>query len=197
MVDARRRSPFKGLTLKLPRGTVPPPPDSLPAAPYDETITLVDAVDTPPRTDLSNRGEPTFRDDTSGLEIAFVREDVSAKGSRSIWRAVEVWTKNRVYGMDSSYICFEVIDRATGQLDPTHAILGGKLGGGRRRTGKGATFTHPLPVPGTEAMFLRAKKQGYTSPVERVVLRIHAVRVRHSQVWENVVEVGREDDDES
>jgi hypothetical protein len=97
--------------------------------------------------------------------------------------------------MDASFICFEVVDRKTGKLDSAHPIVGGKLGGGRKRSGRGATYTHPLPLPGTEAMFLRAKKQGYTSPVERVIVRVRALRVRNSATWEQVIEEKEREDE--
>src|SRR5512140_25932 len=190
MADPRRRSPFKGLTMRLPSAATQPP--SAPAPSYvppdfaDDTETDIAAG---PVTDLSNRGEATQNDEDSGIEIAIVREDATPRRARAPWRAIEVWTKNRVYGMDSSFVCIEVVDRATGKLDLAHPILGGRLGGGRKRGTKGQTLTHPLPLPGTEAMFLRAKKQGYTSIVERVIVRVRALRVRNNVTWEQVLDV--------
>ncbi len=169
-------------------------PPSIPAPSYvpPDFADTDNDLDTAPVTDLSNRGEHTENDDESKIEIAIVREDATPRRARSPWRAIEVWTKNRVYGMDSSFICIEVVDRATGKLDPNHPILGGRLGGGRRRGTKGQTLTHPLPLPGTEAMFLRAKKQGYTSSVERVILRVRALRVRNTVTWEQVLDVDQD-----
>ena len=137
MADARKRSPFKGLTLRLP-GTAPAAKDTdpTPLAVEEDLVTDVDAM---PPTDISNRGEPTHRDAESGIEIVLVREDATPRRTRLPWRALEVWTKNRVYGMDSSFNCIEVVDRATGKLDPHHPILGGRLGGGRKRGGRGQT----------------------------------------------------------
>jgi hypothetical protein len=192
MADARKRpSHNKGHTLKMPavadaRRLVQPPPadasptmDTLRDEPRVESQRDTDPV---PPTDISNRGELTLRTDESGIEISMVREEASARRVRQPWRAVEVWTKNRVYGMDSSFTCIEVVDRDTGKEDPDHPYLGGKLGGGRTITGRGANFTHPLPLPGNEAMFLRDKKQGFTSVVERVVLRIRELRVKNSKL---------------
>ena len=186
----RARSPFKGLTVRLPgaQPTTVTPPSFVPPDFADTDTT----IDTAPLTDMSNRGESTQRDDESGIEIALVREDATPRRARTPWRAIEVWTKNRVYGMDSSFICIEVVDRASGKLDPNHPILGGRLGGGRRRGTKGQMLSHPLPLPGTEAMFLRNKKQGYTSIVERVILRVRALRVRSNVTWEQVLDA---DDD--
>lgn len=168
------------MTVRLPSA----PPSG---APGFGDRTEVDAEAAPP-TDLSNRGESTKRDAESGIEIALVHEDATPRRAPAPWRAVEIWTKNRVYGMDSSFVCVEVVDRATGKLDPGHPILGGRLGGGRGRNGKGLTLVHPLPLPGTEAMFLRGKKQGYTSIIERVILRVRALRLRSSVTWDEILD---------
>src|ERR1700733_12130961 len=103
MADARKRSPFKGLTLKLP-GTAPAAKETHPTPLVAEEDVLTD-VDAMPPTDISNRGEPTHRDAESGIEIVLVREDATPRKTRLPWRALEVWTKNRVYGMDSSFNC--------------------------------------------------------------------------------------------
>ena len=183
MADARRRSPFKGHTVRLPGAPKPP---SAPPPPYnDDDVTDVDPI---PLTDASNRAEHGELDAETGIEIVLVREEAIPRRVRTPWRAVEVWTKNRVYAMDATLNCVEVIDRATGKVDPEHPILGGRLGGGRKRSGRGATFTTPLPLPGTEAMFMRAKKQAYTSAVERVLIRVRALRVRANASWEQVLD---------
>ena len=177
---------MKGLTVRLP-GAPPRPP-----AFRDDEPTDVDAL---PPTDVSNRAEPANEGKTT-IEVVVVREEALPKKERGPWHAIEVWTKNRVYAMDASLLCVEVTDRATGKVDPNHPILGGRLGGGRKRTGRGATFTMPLPVPGTEAMFMRARKQAYTSAVERVLLRIRALRVRSTVTWEQVLDLPPDDDDD-
>src|SRR5579862_3192409 len=69
---------------------------------------------------------------TGGIEIQICREEAGHE-SRPRWRTIEVWTKNRVYGVDASFVCFEVLERETGRLDPSHAMLGAKLVGGRKR----------------------------------------------------------------
>ena len=88
-----------------------------------------------------------------------------------------MWTKRRVYALDSTFKCFEIIDRETGRAELTNEILGARLGGGRRRDKDAARFSYPLPLPGMEAMFTKGKKHGYTSAVERMILRI---RVLHT-----------------
>jgi hypothetical protein len=56
-------------------------------------------------------------------------------------------------------------------------MLGARLGGGRLREKDTVRFSYPLPLPGMEAMFLKGKKHGYTSAVERMIVRI---RVLHT-----------------
>ncbi len=68
-------------------------------------------------------------------------------------RLLEIWTKNRIYLLDSALTCVSVRDRQTGAQDLKHAVLGTKLVGGQRRYGKTLHITRPLPIPGTEAVF--------------------------------------------
>lgn len=112
-----------------------------------------------------------------GVELFVVDEAQLPGGERKAWRAAEIWTKRRVYGLDSTFKCFEILDRESGRPDPTHDMLGARLGGGRLREKDVVRFSYPLPLPGMEAMFMRGKKHGYTSAVERIIVRI---RVLHT-----------------
>ena len=38
------------------------------------------------------------------------------------WRAVEVWTRNRIYVCDWKMRCIEVVDRQSGKPDKTHVV---------------------------------------------------------------------------
>jgi len=125
---------------------------------------------------------------SQGIEIVVVDESRIAGTERKPWRAAEVWTKRRVYGLDSTFKCVEILDRETGRPEVGHDMLGARLGGGRARERGSVRFSYPLPLPGMEAMFMKAKKHGYTSPVERVVVR---VRVLHTSpddlpTWEEI-----------
>ncbi len=119
------------------------------------------------------------------LEVVFDR--VTLEGSvpdqGAPYRALEVWTQNRLYLVDSNFVCAEVIDRRTGLPDPKHSVLGTRLAGGQRRYGKTMHQAKPFPVPGTEAVFERTAANGrrvpasVTSKVERVVLHIRVTTV--------------------
>lgn len=112
-----------------------------------------------------------------GVELLVVDETHFPGAERKPWRAAEVWTKRRVYALDSTFRCFEIIDRETGRPETGNEILGARLGGGRLREKDSARFSYPLPLPGMEAMFSKGKKHGYTSAIERMILRI---RVLHT-----------------
>lgn len=109
------------------------------------------------------------------------------------WRAIEIWTKNRVYSVDSTGVCIEVLDRAAGRPDEDHALLGARLAGGQRKEGQRLKLSHPYPVPGTEAVFRlpagRAGRFGQTSKVERVVLRLRVADMpllESEPVWDEL-----------
>jgi hypothetical protein len=116
-----------------------------------------------------------------GIELLVIDEQQVAGGERRPWRAAEVWTKRRVYGLDSTFRCVEILDRETGRPEVTHEMLGARLGGGRMRDKETVRFSYPLPLPGMEAMFSKGKKHGYTSAVERMIVR---VRILHTSADE-------------
>ncbi len=114
----------------------------------------------------------------------FVIDETQLPGSeRKPWRAAEIWTKRRVYGLDSSFKCFEILARETGRLEAGHELVGARLGGGRLREVDTVRFSYPYPLPGMEAIFMKGKKHGYTSPVERMIVR---VRVLHTAAGETL-----------
>jgi hypothetical protein len=127
-----------------------------------------------------------------GIEIVRVEEPPSlAPDDR--WTAVEIWTKNRVYHIDAAMACIGVVRRATGLRDDRSECLGARLGGGQARRGDVAELSHPLPMPGTEAVFELVdgsrKKFLATSTVERVILRVGVVQVeppRAEPTWKEI-----------
>jgi hypothetical protein len=124
-----------------------------------------------------------------GVEIFVVDETQLSGGARKQWRAAEVWTKRRIYGLDSSFTCIEVLDRESGRLEPAHPMIGARLGGGRLREPDDVRFSYPLPLPGMEAMFMKARKHGYTSPVERMVVRVRVLHTSPDEVaptWDDI-----------
>lgn len=126
---------------------------------------------------------PTPRAAGKSVELFVIDETQLPGGERKPWRAAEVWTKRRVYGLDSTFKCVEILDRETGRPELAHDMLGARLGGGRLREKDTVRFSYPLPLPGMEAMFMKGKKHGYTSAVERMIVRI---RVLHTSADEAI-----------
>jgi hypothetical protein len=113
-------------------------------------------------------------------------------------RVVEIWTRQRVYSLDSLLICQEVIDLASGERKANHPILGSRLVGGQTQTDEGAELIFPLPIPGTEAVFQNLDGKGrmrlqITSRVARVTLHVRRVRVDVEQrdaAWTSLTTTG-------
>ena len=100
--------------------------------------------------------EPIPHEAGAGVELVVVEEPMVTGGEKKAWRAAEVWTKRRVYGLDSTFKCVEIIDRETGLPERGHEMLGARLGGGRQRDNDNKVrFSYPLPLPGMEAMFMK------------------------------------------
>jgi hypothetical protein len=152
-------------TARMPDAPALPPkaPDSEKTLPGDP----------PPVASRRTRGT-----DESAIEVVVVREDAVRDAPRQPWRAFEVWTRNRVYGLDASYRCIEVLDRTTGNLETDNSMLGARFGGGRRQNDTSVVYSYPFPLEGSEAMFISGQKYGCTSTVERLVIRVREFRVR-------------------
>ena len=178
---ARRSEPAVGAkTIRtdhdaIPPATVriPPPSERWEAPDLARTLKL-------PATRIPGETDPP-KSVVEGIELLVIDEHQVSGGERRPWRAAEVWTKRRVYGLDSTFRCVEILDRATGRPEPSHEMLGARLGGGRMREKDTVRFSYPLPLPGMEAMFSKGKKHGYTSAVERILVR---VRVLHTSADE-------------
>jgi len=107
----------------------------------------------------------------------------------SIRRVFEIWTKNRVYILDASMRCIEVIDLATGATNKQHPFLGARCAGGRDHSKSELSF--PLPALGGEAVFQKTDsgnriKLSVTSQVVRVMFHASRVQIKHEQadhVW--------------
>jgi hypothetical protein len=95
---------------------------------------------------------------------------------------LEIWTKNRIYRVDAALTCLEVRDRETGKADTEPTLLGSVLTGGQTRPDDDVIDVYyPFPVPGSSAYFKDRNSNkivARTSPVERVVLCLHKVRLR-------------------
>jgi hypothetical protein len=135
------------------------------------------------------RPAPAPRSAGKSVELFVVDETQLPGGERKPWRAAEVWTKRRVYGLDSTFKCVEILDRETGRPELVHDMLGARLGGGRLREKDTVRFSYPLPLPGMEAMFMKGKKHGYTSAVERMIVRIRVLHTSADEAapsWEEI-----------
>ncbi len=123
------------------------------------------------------------------IELFVIDETQLPGGERKAWRAAEVWTKRRVYGLDSTFRCVEILDRESGRPEPGNDMLGARLGGGRLREKDTVRFSYPLPLPGMEAMFMKGKKHGYSSAVERMIVRIRVLHTSADDVqpsWDEI-----------
>ena len=146
-------------------------------------------------------GDPTTSPKSSEpppIEVVLSREAqtiaaADGRATASRYRMLEVWTRNRVYIVDSALECIEVIDRRTGKPEATHSLIGASLVGGQRKYTQTMHISRPFPVPGTEAIFVRpgkrAQPSGLTSKVERVVLHVHIASVAMNEdaaAWDDV-----------
>ena len=132
------------------------------------------------------------------IEVVLSRQaqtitSADARAATARYRMLEVWTRNRVYIVDSALECIEVLDRRTGTPEATHSLIGATLVGGQRKYMHTMHISRPFPVPGTEAIFVRpgkrAQPSGLTSKVERVVLHVHIASVAMNEdanAWDDV-----------
>ena len=150
---------------------------------------------TPKRVETPPRGVsivPLARDEAPPknefpLDIEYIREAGTPALLGGPWTALEIWTQNRIYSLDSTMVCIQVRDRSTGESNKEHAVVGATLLGGQRRDKSGAIsqVSHPIPRPGASAVFSRGVGRrlevSETSPVTRVALRLRVVDVSAEQ----------------
>jgi hypothetical protein len=148
----------------------------------NRTLRLPNAPPIPGRSKPPPPAAPAPNPD-AGIEIQVVEQPGVQSFDGGAWTLFEIWTRNRVYHVNSEFACIAVVSRATAQEERDHPLKGARLTGGERRN-KSAHLVDiyfPLPGPGTEAVFRSdAKKHGQfakTSTIERVVLRVRRVRI--------------------
>jgi hypothetical protein len=108
-----------------------------------------------------------------GIQVTVVHDEPPEQGGRR--RIYEIWTERRIYLLDENRYCVSVIDREKSKADPKHAFLNTRLMGGQQKEREGISVSHPLPLPGMNAVFeLKQPKSrfGTTTKVERVVMRV-------------------------
>lgn len=128
------------------------------------------------------------------VEVEVLRERARTPRPQPHEGCYEIWTQNHVYALDARMRCVEVKTPQTNQVRSDHPFLGGRLVGGQLE-GDAMEMSHPLPRPGSFAVFeLRKKTRRQfvrTSAVERVVLRLRIVTIADDgdvPSWEDVVD---------
>ena len=148
-----------------------PPARSRSRSNHDQTLRDVEAPARPP------------------IEVEFVQQRGAAL-PQAMWGMLDIFTKNRIYRVNSTMTCIEVIERKTGARSKSHPMLGARMGGGQRRVDNRVEVADPLPIPGMDVVFKQAGGRfGQTSRVERVVIRVRVSAFRvgeHEPSWEEI-----------
>jgi hypothetical protein len=142
-----------------------------------------DGKSTPP-------GEPR----RPAIDVELVVERKTAPYVERPWSALEIWTQNRIYSVDATMVCLEVVEKATGKAEPRHPLIGAHLVGGQHEENGTMELSHPFPRAGSEAVFeqrtgAKAARFSHTSEVERVVLRLRVLTVAPDNVissWQDI-----------
>ena len=115
---------------------VGPPPDVEPTlvgaplgwAPEPEQPTAVQVeAPIPPPAAVEAPSEPVA-EPRPAVEVEVRTVKNPATLARRQLPTYELWTKNRVYNLDATMSCIEVIDLASGRTDKKHTLLGAQLG---------------------------------------------------------------------
>jgi hypothetical protein len=180
-------------------GREQPKPSLATLALFDEGPTI--SWSTPDEDEVATNPISSPRDSAEAPKRPVVEVEtrqVSAQAVQLTRLAYEVWTKNRVYNLDGTMCCYEVIDLASGQSQEQHPFIGARLVGGQRRTGEDSELSFPLPVPGSDAVFQKSDSEkgirlAVTSAVTRVILHVHRVDVRvpdRDHAWGKITRTG-------
>lgn len=128
------------------------------------------------------------------IDVELVMERKTTPYVDRPWAALEIWTQNRIYSVDATMTCLEVVDKATGKPEQRHPLVGAHLVGGQHEDEAGMELSHPFPRVGSEAVFeqdsgARGARFSHTSQVERVVLRLRVLTVAPDHVissWQDI-----------
>lgn len=127
------------------------------------------------------------------VEIEVTHEHGPAPRTEPIRHVYEIWTQNHVYVLDTKLVCLDVRSRVESRTNTSHPLVGARLVGGQVQTPDSIEMSYPLPRPGALAVFeaRKGKRRQYphTSPVERVVLRLHIATVTgagHVPTWDDI-----------
>jgi hypothetical protein len=149
-------------------------------APFDREVTDFDVARDDTRIDDIRSFSALHAE--SQIELVLVHVSTEAK-SEGPWRALEFWTNNTMYGLDSNLICIETSSRNPHETHKPGPLLGARLVGGQVREGDHYTMSFPYPAPGMEAVFQIGESTKYitTSSVERVMLRVRMTTMETAQ----------------
>ncbi len=162
---------------------VGPPPDVEPTLVGSAPVGWTPETEPPPAVRVQAAPEPPPPPESRPpveVEVRSIKNPATL--ARRQLPTYELWTKNRVYNLDSTLSCIEVIDLASGRTDKKHTLLGAQLVGGQMRTSDGNELSYPLPTPGSDAVFQKLDAKGrvrlvMTSKVTRIILHVQLVRV--------------------
>jgi hypothetical protein len=136
---------------------------------------------------------PAARPKTQIVDVEVTHEHGPAPRADPTRHAFEVWTQNHVYMLDARLTCLDVRSRSESGHKRDHPMVGARLVGGQLQQNESIEMSYPLPRPGSLAVFevKKGKRRQYprTSPVERVVMRLHISTITGSgQVpsWDDV-----------
>jgi hypothetical protein len=125
------------------------------------------------------------------IHVSYERGSRPSQGKLS--KAVEIYTKNHVYVLDSALRCCEVRKSARGEPLASSPYIGARLVGGHYSNEDTVEMSYPFPRPGSMAVFetMRGKSRVYhhTTAVRRVELHLSIVTVttrRGVPTWEDI-----------
>ncbi len=158
-----------------------------------EPPTCAVATSAAPQPEARRSSETQRPKQTPLVEIEVNHERGSAPRAESVRRVFEIWTYNNVYALDARMRCIEVRSTTTSKAVADHPFLGTRLVGGQAQSEQAVEMSYPMPRPGAFAVFegRRGNRRQFsrTSPVVRVVLRLHIVTVTDPTAiptWEEV-----------
>jgi hypothetical protein len=135
------------------------------------------------------------------IDVHVCYERGSHPSSSKLARAVEIFTRNHIYTLDSSLRCVEVRRSSRGEAITQSQYVGARLVGGQLTTDDTVEMSYPFPRPGATAVFetLRGRSRVYhrTTVVTRVVLYLSIVTVttkRSVPSWEEIVSAAGNDE---
>lgn len=173
------------ITKRGPAGTPPAAVTAPVVASAAKRVAKTPAADPAPA--AAERPKPRM------VEVEVTHERGPAPSADPVRHAYELWTQNHVYFLDAKLVCLEVRSRTETRVLHDHPLVGARMVGGQVHGAESVEMSYPLPRPGSLAVFeaRKGKRRQYphTSPVERVVLRLHISTVTgpgHVPTWDEI-----------